>query len=1035
MRVFADDVVHRVGGGIRERTFQATQRVVRNVQAQHVTLKVQLLAAIPIGHVRDGHGQLVTQSIVHAEGTEEVELARRLFTLDRHGSVHCRLVDEGQGTAGVTQVVECARLDERFNGALIAHLQRHLLQEVVEGLVTALLLAGGNHTLDHVRAHVTNCTHTEADIIADRGKRQGGLVHVRGEHGNAHGTALIQVQCELVLVIAHTGQQSSHVLLREVRLQVRSPVRHQTVRSRVRLVERVVRERQQNIPERLNSALRVAVRNHAVVEGGVLLIQLRLLLLTHRTAQQVCLTQSVVRDLLSNRHNLLLIHNQAVGGVQNVLQRLFQLGVNRLDLLLTVLTQRVVGMRVRTHRARTVQRQHCRNVLELLGLHELQERAHRATIELEHAEGVAARQQTVGFRVIQRQRFKIQVNATVRLNILHSIGDDGEVTQAQEVHLDQAQALTGGVIELGDDLAVRLAAHHRDDVHEVLAGHNHARSVHTPLTLQTLQALRGLEHLAVNLIDRVLNEGAQICSLGVTLILFVVHVRQGDVLTHDVRRHRLGEALADRVRLIHHAGGVLERLLRLNGAEGDNLCDLLFTVLFGHVVDDFAAATIVKVHIEVGHGDAVGVEESLENQVVVERVQVGNTHRVCDHGARTGTTARTHANTVTLSPVDKVGDHEEVAGEAHGGNNPHLVFSLLAHLVGHAVREAVVQALLDLLHEPGFLVFALGHGEVRHVVRLGVELHVAAFSDFEGVLARAGNVAEQGVHFFCRAQVEVIRVELETLGVGEGRAGLHAQQRRVGGVVFLAGVVQIVGGDEGQVQLLGEAVQIFLDIAFNVQAVVHDLAVEVVLTENIAEFARSLDRLVELAQAQASLNLAGGAASGRNQALRVGLQHLTVHTRLVQLTFQRRNRGGTEQVVHALGGFSPHGHMGVRAATGDVVAGAVAPAHTRTVGTVRAGGQVRFHTNDGLNVVRFSLTPEVEGTKEEAVVAGRHGLHAEFFSVGEQVTQARGTVEHRVLGVHVQVRKFFGCHGYLLKMWAGGWAVNVKLCAAARGRL
>ncbi|CNH86496.1 Uncharacterised protein [Mycobacterium tuberculosis] len=86
----------------------------------------------------------------------------------------------------------------------------------------------------------------------------------------------------------------------------------------------------------------------------------------------------------------------------------------------------------------------------------------------------------------------------------------------------------------------------------------------------------------------------------------------------------------------------------------------------------------------------------------------------------------------------------------------------------------------------------------------------------------------------------------------------------MGGVVFLAGVVQVVGGDEGQVQLLGEAVQVLLDVAFNVQAVVHDLAVEVVLTENIAEFARRLDCLVELAQAQARLNLTGGAAGGGN---------------------------------------------------------------------------------------------------------------------------------------------------------------------------
>ena len=276
----------------------------------------------------------------------------------------------------------------------------------------------------------------------------------------------------------------------------------------MRLVERVVREGQQNIPEGLHGALGVAVRNHAVVEGGVLLIQLRLLLLTHRTAQQVCLTERVVRDLLGNRHHLLLIHDQAVGGVEDVLERLGQLGVNRLDLLLAVLTQRVVGVRVRAHRAGSVEREHCRNVLEFLGLHELEQRAHGAAVELEHAEGVASGQQTVGFGVIQREGLQLQVDASVVLNVLDGVGNNRQVTQTQEVHLDQAQALAGGVIELGDDLAVSLAAHHGNHVHQVLAGHNHARGVHAPLTLQALQALRGFEHLAVNLIDRVLDEGA-----------------------------------------------------------------------------------------------------------------------------------------------------------------------------------------------------------------------------------------------------------------------------------------------------------------------------------------------------------------------------------------------------------------------------------------------------------------------------------------------------------------------------------------------
>ena len=93
----------------------------------------------------------------------------------------------------MAQVVEGAGLNERLNGALIAHLQRHLLQKVVEGLVAALLLTGGDHTLDHVRTHVTDCTHAEADVLTHGGEGQGGFVDVRGEHGDTHGAALVQV--------------------------------------------------------------------------------------------------------------------------------------------------------------------------------------------------------------------------------------------------------------------------------------------------------------------------------------------------------------------------------------------------------------------------------------------------------------------------------------------------------------------------------------------------------------------------------------------------------------------------------------------------------------------------------------------------------------------------------------------------------------------------------------------------------------------------------------------------------------------------
>jgi hypothetical protein len=59
----------------------------------------------------------------------------------------------------------------------------------------------------------------------------------------------------------------------------------------VGLVERVVREGQQDVPERLDGAFAVAAFLHAAGEALVLLVELGLLLLAHRAAQDVGLSE------------------------------------------------------------------------------------------------------------------------------------------------------------------------------------------------------------------------------------------------------------------------------------------------------------------------------------------------------------------------------------------------------------------------------------------------------------------------------------------------------------------------------------------------------------------------------------------------------------------------------------------------------------------------------------------------------------------------------------------------------------------------
>ena len=297
--------------------------------------------------------------------------------------------------------------------------------------------------------------------------------------------------------------------------------------------------------------------------------------------------------------------------------------------------------------------------------------------------------------------------------------------------------------------------------------------------------------LGVGLVER-----AELPRLGVAGVGRVEDAGQRDALAHHVRRHRLGDPVADGVGHAEHPGGVLHRLLGLDGAVGDDLGDPLLAVGLGGVADHVAAPALVEVEVDVGHRDALGVEEPLEQQLVLDRVELGDAHRVGDQRAGGRPTARADPDAVALGVLHQVGGDQEVAREAHLAHHADLVLGLLAVRLGDAVREAGVQAALDLLDQPGVLALALGHGEPGHQVRALVELHVHPLGDRQGVVAGLREVPPEVAHLGGALEVEVLGVELEPVRVGHRLAGLHAQQHLVRGGVGGVGVVQVVGGEE-----------------------------------------------------------------------------------------------------------------------------------------------------------------------------------------------------------------------------------------------
>ena len=82
-------------------------------------------------------------------------------------------------------------------------------------------------------------------------------------------------------------------------------------------------------------------------------------------------------------------------------------------------------------------------------------------------------------------------------------------------------------------------------------------------------------------------------------------------------------------------------------------------------------------------------------------------------------------------------------------------------------------------------------------------------------------------------------------------------------------VMGIVGRQQRRIELFGDVKQPVGHLSFDIQPVVHEFDVEIIAAENVLEFAGGTQRVIELAQAQTSLDDARRAAGRGDDAFRI----------------------------------------------------------------------------------------------------------------------------------------------------------------------
>ena len=433
------------------------------------------------------------------------------------------------------------------------------------------------------------------------------------------------------------------------------------------------------------------------------------------------------------------------------------------------------------------------------------------------------------------------------------------------------------VLEGGRDRAV-VALHQGGGVGDGVGCHDGGAGVHTGLAYDPLDALGLLGdsfHVRIGIV-----EVAELLGLGEPLGTGIEYLLEAHVLAVGGGRQGLGHLVTHGVLVVHDPGRVLQGLLGLDGAVGHALGDLVGPVLLAHILQDLGPAFGVEIHIDIRQGHTLGVEETLEDQSVLQGVQLGDAHGVGHHGTCCGTTARTHHDAMLLGPVDVVGDHQEVAGELHLANHTALVVGLMGHLFGHPVRIAVLQSLIDLLQEEGGLIPSLRAVEAGHEgpVLMVVEHDVAALGDLKSVVAGFGELLEYLPHLLGRTDVVAGTVELESTGVRKARTGVDAEQGILCRGILFPHIMGVVGGHQRGIQPLGDLQKILGHPALDIQPVVHQLDVVVLLPEYVLELPGSPEGLVELPQTQPGLNDARWATGCCYDALVVGGKEVLIHS-------------------------------------------------------------------------------------------------------------------------------------------------------------
>jgi len=945
-------------------------------KTEHCLFAVEGVALGPVGNQGKGGLEALTRIVLLRAAVKKGELAGGSAVVDTLGVVD-RLLDSGEFLRpGSRQRVHRSGLDEAFKHLFVQRLQVDGADQIDQALEAALLFTASDDRLDGAAADILDRPEAEADASFGDDEIGVAFVHIRGQNLQPHAPALLEQDHHPRGGAHFTAQVRRHEFGRIVDLEKTRLIGHQRVTGGMGFVETVAGELGHHVIDLVGDLVEHTALVRSLDEMEPLPGHDLEIFFPHRAAEQVGVAERKTAHLRRHLDHLLLIDRNAVGLLEQGGEQGMEIG-DRSGIALAA--DEIVDI---IHGPGTIEGIHGDEVFQAGGLELTQILLHAGTFKLEKADGFTPGEDLIDPGVVERDGIDVDLDAP-GCNGLDRLLDHRQGAQSEKIHLEQTHLLQRLHVVLGGDVAF-LGLVERHIVGQLFRCDEHAGGMGGGVPRQTLQDERMFDQAAAGLI--LLGDLAQL----------------GDVLDRlleldlELLRHQLGDAVHIGIVYLENPSDIADDGPRCHGAEGDDLADVVVAVLFLDVADDLFTALIAEIDVDVRHRDALGIEKTLEDQVIADRIEVGDLEHIGDQAAGGRTAAGSHRDVLAAGITDEIGGDEKIARIAHLPDDLKLILQPLLQIRRH-LRIAFAQAGPRHLGEVIVQILAGVFGwklENRQVKGPRIKMEVALFRHLERIEQSLGMIGKGFGHLRFTLEIELPGGIAHAGGILEILARLQTEQDIVGfGMPFFQ-IVDIVGGDHLDIHLPGDGKDGVADGLFFGDAVVLDFEVEI-LAEDVAIFGdgRTAALLVLAQQPLADLALEAGAEG--DQPLVMFAQQGAVDAGLVIKSFQISGRDQLHQVLVA-------GHV---LAEQDQMKSGAAGAGIGLLLQTAARSHIDFGADQGFDFGLAALFIKADDAMHAAVVGQSDCRHALRFRPLDEILDAAGAVEKAVMGVVMEMDK------------------------------